>query len=71
VLKLRPEGLTVTEIAPGVDLERDVLRQVDIPLQVAEDLRLMDERLFRPEPMGLKLRRAGEKSSRRAAKEIV
>jgi acyl CoA:acetate/3-ketoacid CoA transferase len=71
VLKLRPEGLTVTEIAPGVDLERDVLGQVDVPLQVAEDLRLMDERLFRPDPMGLKLRRAGERSSRREAKEIV
>lgn len=61
VLKLKPEGLTVVEIAPGVDLERDVLGQADIPLQVAEGLTLMDERLFRPEPMGLELWRTGER----------
>jgi propionate CoA-transferase len=59
VLKLRAEGLTVTELAPGVDLERDVLGQVDIPLQVAEDLTMMDARLFRPEPMGLELQSRG------------
>jgi propionate CoA-transferase len=55
VVELRPEGLMVTEVAPGIDLERDVLRQVDIPLHVAPDLRPMDGRLFRPEPMGLDL----------------
>jgi acyl CoA:acetate/3-ketoacid CoA transferase len=56
VIELRPEGLTVVEIAPGVDLQRDVLGQVDIPMLVATDLKLMDERLFRPECMGLELR---------------
>ena len=61
MLELKPEGLTVIEIAPGIDLERDVLGQADIPLQVAEGLTLMDERLFRPEPMGLELRRTGER----------
>ena len=55
VLKLRPEGLVVTEIAPGVDLERDVLRQAQTPLRVADDLRPMADRLFRPEPIGLEL----------------
>jgi acyl CoA:acetate/3-ketoacid CoA transferase len=56
VIELLPEGLTVIEIAPGVDLERDVLGQVDVTLRVAEDLREMDSRLFHPEPMGLELR---------------
>lgn len=55
VIRLRPEGLTVEEIAPGVDLERDVLGQAEIPLRVSPDLRPMDGRLFRPEPMGLRL----------------
>ena len=55
VLKLLPAGLTVTEIAPGVDLERDVLRQAAIPLAVAADLATMDERLFTAAPMGLAL----------------
>jgi acyl CoA:acetate/3-ketoacid CoA transferase len=53
VLRLRPEGLAVTELAPGVDLERDVLAQAAIPLLVADDLRTMDAALFRPEPLGL------------------
>jgi acyl CoA:acetate/3-ketoacid CoA transferase len=55
VLRLEADGLTVVEVAPGVNLERDVLGQADIPLRVNANLRLMDARLFRPEPMGLTL----------------
>jgi len=55
VLRLLPEGLTVTEVAPGIDLRRDVLGQTSIPLRVSPELRPMDARLFRPEPMGLEL----------------
>jgi propionate CoA-transferase len=55
VLELRPQGLTVTEIAPGVDLERDVLAMARFKLHVADDLREMPSRLFRPEPLGLTL----------------
>ena len=49
VLELREAGLTVTEIAPGINLERDVLAQAAFPLQVADDLIEMDAALFRPE----------------------
>ena len=45
----------MTEIAPGLDLKRDVLDQAAAPLGVAEDLREMDARLFRPEAMGLEI----------------
>jgi len=55
VMRLGPEGLVVTEIAPGLDFNRDVLDQAAIPLAVAADLKTMDEALFRPEPMGLTL----------------
>jgi propionate CoA-transferase len=55
VLRLEPEGLTIIEIAPGVDLKHDVLAQADIPLRVSERLKMMDERIFRPESFGLKL----------------
>lgn len=55
VLRLMPEGLTVVEIAPGVDLERDVLRQSGVPLCVSPNLKLMDARLFDPAPLGLRL----------------
>ncbi|HSP26264.1 MAG TPA: acyl CoA:acetate/3-ketoacid CoA transferase, partial [Saliniramus sp.] len=63
VIKLLAEGLTVIEIAPGIDLQRDVLSQSRFPLQVASDLRRMDERLFRAGLLDLELaqmpRRAG------------
>jgi acyl CoA:acetate/3-ketoacid CoA transferase len=55
VMKLTLEGVTVTEIAPGVDLDRDVLAQAEFPLNVARDLRTSPAELFRPEPFGLKL----------------
>jgi propionate CoA-transferase len=55
VLRRTDAGLEVVEIAPGVDLERDVLGQADIPLAVSPGLAPMDERLFRPEPMALQL----------------
>ncbi len=55
VLRLLPEGLTVTEIAPGIDLKRDVLAQAHIKLRVSDDLQVIDPRLFDPEPMNLEL----------------
>ncbi len=55
VMRLMPDGVTVTELAPGVELERDVLAQADFPLLVARDLRRMPAGLFRPEPFGLSL----------------
>lgn len=53
VMTLTPDGLVVTEVAPGIDLKRDVLDQAATPLGVARDLCEMDAALFRPEPMGL------------------
>lgn len=53
VFELRDGVFTLTEIAPGVDLQKDVLDQMDFKPAVAEDLKLMDERLFREEPMGI------------------
>ncbi len=55
VLELRAAGPTIIEIAPGVDLQRDVLDRAGIPLAVADDLKLMDARIFTDEPMGLQL----------------
>jgi acyl CoA:acetate/3-ketoacid CoA transferase len=57
VIRLLPDGLTVTEVAPGISVERDILGQTRLQLQVSPDLRPMDDRLFRPEPVGLALRR--------------
>jgi propionate CoA-transferase len=55
VIDLEPEGLVVREIAPGIDLQRDVLDQSEVPLRVAAELRTMDAALFREAPFGLRL----------------
>jgi len=56
VIRLEKDGLVVTEIAPGIDLQRDVLAQSDIPLRVSPTLKRMDARIFTDAPMGLKLK---------------
>jgi propionate CoA-transferase len=47
------QGIELIEIAPGIDLDRDILAHMDFKPQIAKDLRIMDSRLFRVEPMGL------------------
>ena len=53
VFTLTDHGLTLTELAPGVDLQRDLLAHMAFKPQIAPDLRQMDPRLFREAPMGL------------------
>ena len=55
VIDLTGDGLVVRELAPGVDLQRDVIGQAECALRAAPDLRTMDERLFRDTPLGLRL----------------
>lgn len=55
VLDLTDDGLVVREIAPGADLQRDVLAQAGIALRVAPDLKTMDSRLFTDAPLRLSL----------------
>jgi propionate CoA-transferase len=54
VLRLAPEGLELLEIAPGLDLERDLLAQMDFRPWLPRDPRPMDAALFAPGPMGLR-----------------
>jgi propionate CoA-transferase len=54
VLRLRPEGLVLEEIAPGVDLERDVLAHMAFrPILPHGGPSRMDARIFLPGPMRL------------------
>lgn len=58
VFTLTQHGLELTEIAPGIDVERDILAQMDFRPLISEKLRLMDERIFRDSLMGLSLKTA-------------
>ncbi|HOB92757.1 MAG TPA: CoA-transferase [Aquabacterium sp.] len=51
VFELRGGRLVLTEIAPGLDLQRDVLAVLGAPVVVADDLKTMDARIFRDAPM--------------------
>jgi propionate CoA-transferase len=53
VFRRGEEGLELVEIAPGVDLERDILAHMDFRPQISPDLKIMDARLFAEEKMGL------------------
>jgi propionate CoA-transferase len=54
VFRLTPDGLELTEIAPGVDLDRDILAKMDFKPLMPRKLALMDPRIFSPEPMNLR-----------------
>lgn len=53
VFELTPEGLHLTEIAPGVDLERDILAQMEVP-PIVDEVALMDPRIFLEREMDLR-----------------
>jgi propionate CoA-transferase len=53
VFELTKDGLVLTEIAPGVDLNKDVLGKMEFRPIISPNLKLMDCRLFREEKMGL------------------
>ncbi|MBB2969789.1 acyl CoA:acetate/3-ketoacid CoA transferase [Mesorhizobium sp. RMAD-H1] len=55
VMKLTPEGIVLTEIAPGVDLQTHILDQSEFPLIVSDKLKTMDAALFQEAPIGLRL----------------
>jgi propionate CoA-transferase len=54
VFRLSELGMELLEIAPGIDLERDVLAQMAFTPVMDAPPRLMDRRIFQLEPMGLK-----------------
>lgn len=48
VLRREEDGLVVVELAPGIDLQRDVLEHLPFPVRVADRLTTMDAALFVP-----------------------
>jgi propionate CoA-transferase len=54
VFRLRAEGLELVEVAPGIDVERDILAHMDFAPLMPAPPALMDARIFREEPMSLR-----------------
>ncbi|AOY59440.1 CoA transferase [Desulfococcus multivorans] len=54
VFELGDRGPELTEIAPGIDLEKDILAHMDFMPVVREPLKQMDDRIFFPSRMALK-----------------
>ena len=48
VFKLVKEGVMLMEIAPGVDLDKDILGQMGFSPLICENLKIMDPRIFVP-----------------------
>lgn len=54
VFELCNEGIKLIEIAPGIDLEKDVINQMEFKPIISENLKLMDSKIFLDENIGLK-----------------
>lgn len=58
VFELTPDGVVLTELAPGLDVERDVLAHMEFLPIVSARLKEIDPRVYRQERMDLALREA-------------
>jgi propionate CoA-transferase len=56
VFRLVPEGLELIEVAPGIEIERDILARMEFEPIVRGQPALMDDAIFREEPMNLRER---------------
>jgi propionate CoA-transferase len=54
VFRLTPEGLELIEVAPGIDIERDILRLMAFKPVMRHEPKLMEARIFRSEAMELR-----------------
>ncbi|OQA35039.1 MAG: Acetate CoA-transferase YdiF [Betaproteobacteria bacterium ADurb.Bin341] len=54
VFRLVKDGIELIEIAPGMDLEKDILANMTFKPQISPNLGVMDPRIFRTEAMGLR-----------------
>lgn len=54
VFKLTPDGLELIEVAPGIDLEKDILQQMEYKPLISKNLKEMDPAIFKLGPMGIK-----------------
>jgi propionate CoA-transferase len=54
VIRQSPQGLVISEIAPGIDIEKDIMAQMEVRPAVSPDLKIMDKNLFTGEPLNIR-----------------
>lgn len=54
VFSLSKNGLILEELAPGIDLDRDVLDKMEFKPVISKEMRYMDSRIFRNRSMRLR-----------------
>ncbi len=54
VFELRESGLHLIEVAPGIDIQTQILDLMEFAPTIDENVKIMDAKLFREENMGLK-----------------
>lgn len=55
VFELRKEGLTLIEVADGIDIEKDILANMEFKPILAKEIKKMDKNIFLEKPMGINL----------------
>ena len=55
VFRLTKKGVTLEEIAPGIDIQKDILDKMDFVPVISKNLKLMDIKLFNEGIVGIKL----------------
>lgn len=53
VFRLTPEGIMLIEIAPGMDIEKDIIAHMEFRPLISPNLKPMDARIFNPQKVGL------------------
>ena len=56
VFEPRPKGLTLIEVAPGIDVDKHIRPMLNFELQIDDRLKTMPHEIFRPGCMNLRLK---------------
>ena len=71
MFRLEKAGITLVEIARGVDLRRDILDQMEFQPVIPPHVPFMEERLFQEAPMGLTAEQLEEANAGQAVRPGV
>jgi len=61
VFQVGQDGLELIEVAPGINVEHDVVALMEFRPKLAAKIKEMDARIFRPQPMGLRAELTGHR----------